>query len=73
MDQLIEFMEGESFSTDKMEALPMLEASFMKCSPKDRVLLYLSAKEYKKPKMQRTSILDDDSTLPDDIYKPNEL
>ena len=37
-------------------------------TPRERLALYLNAKEFFKAKMQRTSINPNDSKLPDDIY-----
>jgi hypothetical protein len=81
LNEFIEFMEGEmpqgliikevpeDYTGNAInETLPILEESFMKCSPKDRVMLYLNAKEYQEPKRQRSSINSNDNELPDDIY-----
>jgi len=67
LNEFIEFMEGPLPGHDP-ESLYLLEQSFLKCSPKDRIALYLNAKEYQEPKRQRTSINENDNELPDDIY-----
>ena len=57
LDDLIEDYEGGN-----------LEEDWKSLTPKDRLSLYLNAKEFFKAKMQRTSINPNDSKLPDDIY-----
>jgi hypothetical protein len=72
LNEFIEFMEGFLPNLDEdgqLELpLPLLEDSFLKCSAKDKIMLYLNAKEYQEPKRQRTSINENDNELPDDIY-----
>lgn len=46
-----------------------LEADLLAMLPKDRVALYFGqVLEYFQPKRQRTSINENDSELPEDIY-----
>jgi hypothetical protein len=46
-----------------------LEEDLAALTPKDRIFLYFSqVLEYFQPKRQRTSIDQDNSKLPDDIY-----
>jgi len=52
LDELIEYMERD------------LESVFDTLSPKDKIAMYLNAKEFQKPKRQRTSIDPNDSQLP---------
>jgi hypothetical protein len=56
LDEFIEYMERD------------LESIFDTLSPKDKIAMYLNAKEFQKPKRQRTSIDPNDSQLPEDIY-----
>jgi len=56
LDEFIEYMERD------------LESVFDTLSPKDKIAMYLNAKEFQKPKRQRTSIDPNDSQLPEDIY-----
>ena len=42
-------------------------------APKERLALYLNAKEFFKAKMQRTSINPNDSKLPNDIYHDESI
>ena len=56
LDEFIESIEG------------MLEEDIQLLTPKERIAAWLNAKEFQKPKMQRTSINPNDSRLPDDIY-----
>ena len=50
-----------------------LEADILALSPKDRLYWYTNAKEFQKPKRQRTSIDPNDNQLPDDIYPDKSL
>ena len=56
IDEQIEYLEQRS-----QEDLELL-------SPKDRLWYYANIKEFQTPKRQRTSINQNDSELPDDIY-----
>ena len=56
IDEQIEYLESRS-----KEDLELL-------SPKDRLWYYSNIKEFQPPKRQRTSINQNDSQLPDDIY-----
>jgi len=56
LDEFIDYMEKD------------LESYFDALLPKDKIAMYLNAKEYQRPKRQRTSIDPNDSELPEDIY-----
>ena len=48
--------------------LSFMENDWNSLSPKERIALYLSAKEFQRAKMQRTSLNPNDQELPKDIY-----
>ena len=46
----------------------LMENDWKSLTSKERIALYLSAKEFQRAKMQRTSLNPNDQELPKDIY-----